>query len=73
MLLERPDVLINSRLANGGTALIEAAKHRHANVVEELLKHPNIEVNIEDQYGCSALSWAMMLNLWKENTNKEQI
>ena len=70
ILLERTGILVNS-------ALIAAAKVRHASVVEELLKHPDIDVNFQDLNGHTVVSHAknhMTMDYIRERTlNKEKI
>ena len=57
MLLGRTDILVNTRLSGGWTALMRAANMRHARVCEELLKCPDIDVNIKENGGDTALSF----------------
>jgi len=47
---------------NGYTPLIWAADEGYVEVVEELLKHPEIQVNQPDKDGYTALIWAADLN-----------
>ena len=62
-LLQRPEILVNTRNEVGGnTPLMAAIKRRQANVVEELLRHPDIDVNIQDAAGHTALHHAVFNN-----------
>ena len=46
---------VNAKDKNGDTALIWASENGHTDVVELLLKVPNIEVNATDRFGWTAL------------------
>lgn len=50
---------INAQNHNGRTALIQATNRGHANIVELLLKVPNININAQDKSGRSALMIAL--------------
>ena len=45
------------------TALIKASKEGYSQVVQELLKHPNIDPNLKDSKGNTALHYASYLSL----------
>lgn len=54
LLLARNDTLVNSRNTKGGTPLILAA-FNPPSVAELLLKHPQIEIDTQDNFGQAAL------------------
>ena len=65
LLVERGDTDVKAALGPfGNIALIEGVMHMHASVVEEILKHPDIDVNMAGGNGCSPLSLAKDLPVW---------
>jgi ankyrin repeat protein len=59
-LLENPQVNPNMALApNGTTVLMVAVMYGASDVVDALLKHPNIDVNVSNESGQTALLWAV--------------
>ena len=73
LLVERADIDVNATHSPFGyTALIEAVINMQASAVEELLKHSNIDVNIVDGNGRSALSRAKGLPDWQIGLKKER-
>ena len=61
ILAAYPSIPINQPLHNGKTPLIIACINNNCNVVMELLKHPNIDVNaVETQFGASPLAIACL-------------
>ena len=58
LLVERSDIDVNSRGPFGSTALLLALKNDQEGVIEELLKCPKIDANVEDYNGLTALSRA---------------
>ena len=55
LLLERPDVKINTAGKDGQTALIAAAKNGRDRIVQRLLGRKEIQVNTVDRKGQTAL------------------
>ena len=73
LLVKRADIDVNAtRSPFGHTALMEAVINMQASAVEELLKHPNIDVNIVDGNGRSALSRAKALMAWPTTLMERQ-
>ena len=65
LLVERGDIDVNATCSPfGHTALMEAVINMQASAVEELLKHPDIDVNMVDDNGHTALSRAKGLPAW---------
>jgi len=55
LLLQHPDIDVNSRNGPGGaTALMGASRRGHSRIVELLLQHPRCEVNAHDKDGNTA-------------------
>jgi ankyrin repeat protein len=52
----------NLKNSSGFTALIWASREGHAQVVQALLSHPNIDPNLQNRWGRTALIWATILN-----------
>ena len=61
LLVERMDTNVNTRGPFGHTALILAVMYGKVCAMEELLKHPMIDVNIEDDHGSTALTVAKLI------------
>jgi len=49
---------VNAKDFGAFTALIYAAQYAHLEVVTALVKHPNIDLTVRDQYGNTALDYA---------------
>jgi ankyrin repeat protein len=58
LLLERPDIEVNSKDGDR-TPLSLAAENRHEAIVKLLLERPDIEVNSKDPYGRTPLLYAV--------------
>ena len=72
--VERMDTDVNTRGPFGHTALILAVTYGKVCAMEELLKHPMIDVNIEDNDGFTALSVAKtILELGTHNEKSQKI
>lgn len=55
LLLQHPDIDVNSRNGPGGaTALMGASRRGHSRIVELLLQHPRCEVDLNDKDGNTA-------------------
>ena len=61
LLVERTDTDVNTRGPYGHTALMVAVLHSKVGAMDELLKHPKIDLNIEDDFGRTALSLAKII------------
>jgi len=59
LLLQHPDIDVNSRNGPGGaTALMGASRRGHSRIVELILQHPRCEVDANDKDGNTALHHA---------------
>ena len=53
---------VNSKGANGDTALMRAVGKKHNSIVKLLLDQPAVDVNVKDNDGKTALHWAASAN-----------
>lgn len=53
--LQRDDLAVNQPDEHGNTALIWAAEHGHVHLVERLVAHPGVDVNIRGYLGATAI------------------
>ena len=55
---------VNARDENGRTPLILAVIYVHGNIIDELLKHPKLDIYTVDNYGKSALDYSKENRYW---------
>ena len=60
LLLQNPEIDLNSKNYLGNTALIYAARNGYEKLVMLLLRHAKIDVNSKNQYGKNALDYARL-------------